>query len=73
MGDAIAMSIVGAVVALFVAVQLWRSVTFGTNPPVRFARKDDPFGFWLNILILSALAAFLLVFGLIGLYHEAIH
>jgi uncharacterized membrane protein YeaQ/YmgE (transglycosylase-associated protein family) len=72
MGDAIAFSVVGAVIALAVFALFWRGVSFGINPPVRFERKTDPFGFWLNILIPGVVAALLLFFGLSQLYSQAI-
>jgi len=70
-GDAVAFLVIGAAIALFVAAQFGRGVTYGQNPPVKFERKSDPFGFWLQMTALTALAVFLLIAGLIGLLHTS--
>ena len=57
--NGIALLIASGAIGLFVAVQLWTGVSYGINPPVRFQRKMDPFGYWLGITIPAAVAVVL--------------
>jgi hypothetical protein len=70
-GNAVALLIVGVVIALLVSWRVWRGVGTWPRPGGKFTRREDPFSFWLSIALPAAAALFLMVVGggaLLGLW-----
>ena len=66
LGNAIATLIAGGVLVAVIVSAVWRfrkGVGYWSTPATKFTRAEDPFSFWLSIIIPVAILGLLLVAG----------
>jgi hypothetical protein len=64
---AIIVLVVGVILGVVAGLRLRSGVSYWSNPPSRFTRKEDPFSFWLSVGPVLLFAIALIVGGLVAL------
>jgi hypothetical protein len=68
MGNAIALLVVGTILAAVAAWRLYSGRSYISKPAMHVTRKSDPFSFWLSEGTLILAAALLLIGGAVSLF-----
>ena len=60
--------LLGLLIAAFIAWRYRVGTWYMSTPPEKVSRKDNPFAFWLSLIVPIGLAALFIVIGLAKLF-----
>jgi quinol-cytochrome oxidoreductase complex cytochrome b subunit len=60
-GEALGVLALGILIGGWAALRIRSGKSYTSNPPMRVTRKEDPFSFWLSVMLMLIVAGFLIV------------
>ena len=76
LGNGVATLIAGGILIGIIASVLWRfkkGVSYWSTPAAKFTRAEDPFSYWLSMIVPVVLPAFLLIAGVCAVLYPVVH